>query len=93
MATSSESGDGFERTQEGPGVNPRLVLAAVGIAVLVLFVFQNTEEANVEFLFWELELPLAVLLIATIVVTLLVAGMVAWFVARRAKRADKGGMR
>ena len=93
MATPGDGSDGFKRTQDGPRVNARLVLAGVGIAVLVLFVFQNTEEASVQFLFWDLDLPLAVLLIATIVVTLVVAAMAAWYLARRSNKADKGGKR
>lgn len=42
--------------------NLKMVLSLAGLALFLLFVIQNTEAVNVEFLFWSFETRRAILL-------------------------------
>jgi uncharacterized integral membrane protein len=64
-------------------VNARMVLGAVALIVLVSFIVSNTEEAPVNFLFWEWTLPLW---LALTVAALLGAAIGSALMARRARR-------
>jgi|GEM_PF-2769544 len=59
-----------------------LLLLLVGVA-LVALVAQNTEEVRFEFLAWDAEVPLVVLLLAVALATLLLDHVVGWIWRRR----------
>ena len=86
MANADDTGSEAKAT---PRVNARIVVFVIGIAALAAFVFQNTEQVKVEFLFWDRTVRLAVLLLITVALSALVTVLALWFVGRR--RGDKGG--
>lgn len=67
----------------GGGINFRLILGALAAAALVLFVSQNTEDAQIEFLTWEGSFPLYLLLLITVGLTLVLAMVGTWLLRRR----------
>ena len=67
----------------GGGINVRLILGAIAAAALVLFVFQNTDDTKVNFLWMEGSIPLFLLLLITVALTLIVAMVVTWLLRRR----------
>jgi uncharacterized integral membrane protein len=68
------------------GLNFRLVLGAIAAAGLALFIFQNTDDARVNFLWMDGEIPLFLLLLITVVLTLVLAMVVTWMLRRREGR-------
>lgn len=60
-----------------------LVVGALAAVALLAFVFQNTESQKVEWLFWDIEMPLFLLVIITVVLTLVVSVIGAWVLGRR----------
>lgn len=78
------SGDGFSLSS----INPRLLITALIAVVLGLFIFQNTGDASVTFLFWDVTMPLFLLILLTIVLTLVAAVMIGWMVQRRNNKKD-----
>ena len=76
----SEQGPGDDRAGLGGGA----IASISGVALLVVFVVQNTEDVKLDFLFWDFTWPLWLL---TIVSALL--GALVWFglgVMRRHRR-------
>ncbi len=64
-----------------------LVLAAVAAIALLLFIFQNTDDAAVEFLWFDFTFPLYLLIFITIGLTVIISILVAWILNRRSKRS------
>ncbi|MGI9623985.1 MAG: LapA family protein [Acidimicrobiales bacterium] len=59
----------FESLESSGGVNFRLILGGIAAVALLLFIFQNTEDAEVSFLWWDGSIPLSVLLLITVALT------------------------
>ena len=77
---SSEAGAGDHRARLGGGA----IASITGLALLLIFVVQNTDDVKLDFLFWDFTWPLWLL---TIVSALL--GALVWFgfgVMRRHRR-------
>lgn len=72
-----------EVQESGGGLNFRLVLGALAAAALALFVFQNTHDARVKFLWMNGDIPLFLLLLITVGLTLVLTFMVTWLLRRR----------
>lgn len=72
-----------EVQDSGGGINFRLILGGLALAALLLFIFQNTDDAKVSFLAWDGTFPLYLLLLITVALTLVVAMMTTWFLRRR----------
>lgn len=72
-----------ETQEAGGGINFRLVLGALALLALALFVFQNTDDVKVNFLWADWSLPLALLLLITVALTLVVSVVVTWILRRR----------
>jgi uncharacterized integral membrane protein len=73
-----------EYRKEGPG--GKTIAVIVALVVLVLFVLQNRDRANVDFLFWDVDARLWV-------VVVLSAGLgfvIGWFLGR-SRRAPRSG--
>ena len=54
-------------------------------AALLLFILQNTDDADINFLLWDIGMPLWLLLVITILLTVLLTIIVMWFLGRRKK--------
>jgi uncharacterized integral membrane protein len=66
-------GDGWRRRREGPSA--KLVALGVLGVLLLVFVLQNLDEASVDVLFWDAEIPLWVPILLSAVLGL-VAGLI-----------------
>mgnify|MGYP001815017661 CR=1 FL=1 len=65
------------------GLNLRLIVGLVVAAALALFVFQNTDDAEVSFLWMDGDIPLYLLLLVTVVLTIILTLTVTWVLRRR----------
>lgn len=68
-AEEPAAGDAPRAESSGPGGAPKRAWTSVGVGVvlvvlLLIFIAQNTQDANVSFLGWDFSLPLAVTLLA-----------------------------
>jgi uncharacterized integral membrane protein len=57
---------------EGRGIDPKLIAGGILLVLLLVFVFQNTETTTVDFLMFDIEAPLWVMLGITAVVGMLI---------------------
>ena len=69
----------------GGGGAVRLVLAVVLLAALALFVGQNTDDVAVDWLVFDLTLPLWLLLVLTAVVGAALGEVAGWALRRRGR--------
>ena len=60
---------------------------AIWILALVIFSVQNAEHATIDFLGWSFDMPVALLVIVTALVTLLLTGIGFAFYRRRRRKA------
>ena len=64
-------------------INARMVLGALAAVALIVFIAQNTGETRVNFLGWDWDLPLFLLLLITIVLSVVCTEIVSWYMGRR----------
>ena len=76
----SSDGGGVQPVREGP--NPKLIVAGVIAIVLVIFAIQNAEDANISMMFWDLNVPVYVV----IAVTALLGFVAGWLLGRGSGR-------
>jgi uncharacterized integral membrane protein len=78
--------------ERGPAraVTPRVVLGAVLAVALILLIVQNTATTKVEWLVFQAEQPLWVVLLGTAAVALLIGELVGGVRRRRRRRAGEG---
>ena len=92
MARDSKGTDDREVVTDyrGTGVTPLMIGLGVVAVLFIIFLAQSTEDVAIEFLFWEVEAPLYVVLLVTMAasafLTLAVAGI--WRRRRRRQRAE-----
>ena len=67
-------------------INARMVLGALAAVALIVFIAQNTGETRVNFLGWDWDLPLFLLLLITIVLSVVCTEIVSWYMGRRRRR-------
>jgi uncharacterized integral membrane protein len=72
-----------QQAGEKRGVDPKLVAALVLLAVLLVFIFQNTDSPTLNFLVFEFEAPLWLML----GLTALTGAVIGFFLGRRRYRA------
>lgn len=72
-----------EVSEAGGGFKFRLVAGAIAAAALGIFVFQNTDDAPVKFLWLDGSFPLFLLLLITVGLTLILAVVSTWLLRRR----------
>lgn len=66
-----------------------LVLLLIWAVLLIIFSVQNAQQVTVEFLGWDWEMPLALLMMITALATLVITGLgMAFYRRRRRKRRD-----
>ena len=75
-----------EVAESGRGLNVRLLLGLLAAAALALFVFQNTDDTEVNFLWMDGDIPLFLLLLITVALTLLLTLMTTWILRRRSNK-------
>ncbi len=63
-----------------------MVLGALAAVALIVFIAQNTGEVEVNFLGWDWDLPLFLLLLITIVLSVVCAEIASWYMGRRRNR-------
>ena len=64
-------------------INARMVLGVLAAVALIVFIAQNTNETRVNFLGWDWDLPLFLLLLITIVLSVVCTEIVGWYMGRR----------
>ena len=67
-------------------INPRMVLGALAAIALIVFIAQNTDDARVNFLGWDWDLPLFLLLLITIALSVVCTEITSWYMGRRRRR-------
>lgn len=67
-------------------INARMVLGVLAAVVLGVFIAQNTEEARVNFLGWDWNLPLFLLQLITVALSVVCCEIIRWYVGRRRGR-------
>ncbi len=65
----SDSGDTFKRIRS---IEPKYIVTSIALVVLFLFIFQNTDDVHVEFLWLDMNIPLFLLLLLATALTWLV---------------------
>ena len=70
-------------------INARMVLGALAAVALIVFIAQNTDDIRVNFLGWDWDLPLFLLLLITIILAVVCTEMVSWYMGRRSRRRSR----
>ncbi len=70
-------------------INARMVLGALAAVALIVFIAQNTDDIRVNFLGWDWDLPLFLLLLITIILAVVCTEMVGWYMGRRSRRRSR----
>lgn len=83
-----EESTAYPRADEPLGIAWGFVAFLLGAALLAVFVIQNTEEIQVEFLFWDVTLSVGVIFMLVVLVTLIFDQLVS-FLYRRSKRKKR----
>lgn len=74
-----------DEEKDGIQISAGLIGLTLVAALLIVFIFQNTENFMVKIYFWEVEAPMWLILLGTAVVTLILTE-VAGFIRRRRRR-------
>jgi uncharacterized integral membrane protein len=74
--------------EESAPIPVRLILFLVGIALLVIFISQNSEEAQVELLWFEGFFPLSILIIGSSFLGAVIA-LLGGMIVRRRRRKER----
>jgi uncharacterized integral membrane protein len=82
----SDWNDGKGVDKENRRVSIGLVVGAILGVALLLFILQNTDDQDISFLFWEIGMPIWLLLVITILLTVVVTIIVMWFLGRRDRK-------
>ena len=75
----------FEYRREGMGGKGIVLLVAA--VLLVIFVLQNLDDANVDFLFWDWDVAIAVTIVVAAILGFVIGWLFAWI--RRRSKARK----
>ena len=83
---SEEPLPNFEYRREGRGGKAAVLLVAA--VLLLIFVLQNLDDANVDFLFWDWDLAIAVTIVVSAVLGFVIGWLFAWMRRRAKARKD-----
>lgn len=75
-----DRGDQWKTSREGP--SGKMIGAGIAAALLLVFILQNTNEADINFLFWDGGVPLWILIAVSAALGLVIG----WFFGRRGGR-------
>lgn len=81
--------DEWVSRREGPG--GKVVVILVAVALLVLFVLQNTEEIRIVFMFWDGFWPAWIVILLVALLCLGVGWLAATMRGRRIRRRERDG--
>ncbi len=70
-------------------INARMVLGTLAAVALIVFIAQNTDDTRVNFLGWDWDLPVFLLLLITIVLSVVCTEIVGWYMGRRSRRRSR----
>lgn len=70
------------------GISPVLIALAVVVALALVFVIQNTEQAGVQLLFWERQMSVWVAIAIAIGIGILLDRLISTWWRRRHRRVD-----
>lgn len=68
------------------GLSPRLIVAVVLAALLLIFIFQNTKTGSIRVFFWTLSMPTWIWLVVVTVAGVVTGSLFPWF--RRKKKSN-----
>jgi uncharacterized integral membrane protein len=80
------SGEPGRKPGGGITIPWRLVSALIVFGIIVIFALQNTQSVNVNFLFWDFDVLLIVLITVTMVLSVVFGDMIDWWWKRRKKK-------
>ena len=83
VVDSAESGDETTPDFRGTGVSVALVIGVVVSVLVIIVAFQNTDDVGVDFLAWDVEAPLVVVILAAAVAGVLFDEILGLFWRRR----------
>lgn len=63
-----------------------LILAGIATLALVFFVLQNTDDTEIDWLWFSWQMPKFLLIFITVALTLIVSVITAWILNRRSRR-------
>jgi uncharacterized integral membrane protein len=94
-ASPDRSNDGARRSRPNPGVAAGVVFLVLGGILVFMVVAQNSERVTFEFAWWDVRVPLAVVVLAAVLLTVVVDQVVglAWRRRRRQYRTLLAGSR
>lgn len=89
---SETSGDKGWRDlpQEGRKISPMLIVAIVIAVLLVVFIFQNTDDTNVTWLFFDASTNLWLVILVSAIAGYLIGQLVEMGIRRRRRTRDRG---
>ena len=64
-------------------INARMVLGFLAAVALIVFIAQNTDDAQVNFLWMDWSIPLFLLLLITVALSALCTVIISWLMSRR----------
>lgn len=80
--------DRIERMDSESRTPIGLIIAGIAVVVVAIFVAQNTEEIEFEFLWFSFRIPLWLVLVGVFVLGAVVGQAAAWWRRRRRRRDD-----
>ncbi len=88
MANDSDSQQSGDREYTDKGTSFGVVVAVIVAVAAVIFVFQNGEEASVDFLFFSATVPLSVVIVISMVLGAVLAWVLGYMRRRKRRRQD-----
>ena len=70
-------------TERIRSIDPKYFVGILALVILLLFVLQNTDDAHIEFLWFDMNMPLFLLLLLTVALTWVVVLLAQRFNRRR----------
>ena len=80
----------IERIEEKSGPSLFLIVTGVVVAAIVIFIFQNTESAQVQFLFFDGSAKVWVVIVISVLAGMLLDRLIQFWMRRRHRRRDGG---
>lgn len=59
-------------------VGPKTIIALVFLSIFMIFILQNTEVVDIQFLFWKLSLSRVILLLGSLFIGVLAGLLIGW---------------
>lgn len=86
-APRDERREDWKVRQGGP--SGKLVALGIAAVAVLVFILQNTDKANIDFLFWDGDFPLWIVIAVVAALGFVGGWSLAWLRARRRRRAER----